>query len=57
MGTRSVIARPTGEGWAGRYCHADGYPDHQGRVLFGAATDQPDWHPSSPATDPPGRGR
>ncbi len=38
MGTRSVIARPTGEGWAGRYCHADGYPDHQGRVLFDAVT-------------------
>lgn len=28
MSTRSVIAKPTGEGWVGRYCHSDGYPEH-----------------------------
>ena len=39
MGTRSVIARPTPEGgFHGIYCHYDGYPAHQGRVLFEAVT-------------------
>ena len=39
MGTRSVIARPTPEGgFHGTYCHYDGYPAHQGRVLFDAVT-------------------
>ena len=38
MGTRSVIARPAGDAWQGRACHYDGYPDHQGRVLFDAVT-------------------
>jgi hypothetical protein len=39
MGTRSVIARPTPEGgFCGTYCHYDGYPAHQGRVLFEAVT-------------------
>ena len=39
MGTRSVIARPTPEGgFCGIYCHYDGYPAHQGRVLFEAVT-------------------
>jgi len=38
VGTRSVIARPAGDGWQGRACHYDGYPDHQGRVLFDAVT-------------------
>ena len=39
MSTRSVIARPTPEGgFHGTYCHYDGYPAHQGRVLFEAVT-------------------
>ena len=39
MSTRSVIARPTPEGgFRGTYCHYDGYPAHQGRVLFDAVT-------------------
>jgi hypothetical protein len=29
MSTRSVIAKPTEDGWVGRYCHSDGYPEHQ----------------------------
>jgi hypothetical protein len=39
VSTRSVIARPSPEGgfW-GNYCHNDGYPAHQGRVLFEAVT-------------------
>ncbi len=37
MGTRSVIARPSPDGgFSGTYCHYDGYPAHQGRVLFDA---------------------
>jgi hypothetical protein len=37
VGTRSVIARPTPEGgFTGTYCHYDGYPAHQGRVLHDA---------------------
>jgi hypothetical protein len=41
VGTRSVIARPTGDGgFAGTYCHYDGYPAHQGRILFTAVTGQ-----------------
>jgi hypothetical protein len=39
VGTRSVIARPTPEGgFTGTYCHYDGYPAHQGRVLHEAIT-------------------
>ena len=39
MGTRSVIARPTGDGgFCGTYCHYDGDPAHQGRILFDAVT-------------------
>jgi hypothetical protein len=43
VGTRSVIARPSPEGgfhgsFHGSYCHYDGYPAHQGRVLFEAVT-------------------
>ena len=39
MGTRSVIARPSPDGgFCGTYCHYDGYPAHQGRVLFDAVT-------------------
>jgi hypothetical protein len=34
-----VIARPTPQGgFRGNYCHNDGYPAHQGRVLFDAVT-------------------
>ncbi len=36
MATSSIIGRPTPQGWEGRSCHYDGYPDHQGRVLFEA---------------------
>jgi hypothetical protein len=40
VSTRSVIARPTPEGgFHGTYCHYDGYPAHQGRILFDAVTD------------------
>jgi hypothetical protein len=39
VGTRSVIARPAPDGgFCGSYCHYDGYPAHQGRVLFDAVT-------------------
>jgi hypothetical protein len=38
VSTRSVIARPILESWEGRYCHYDGYPAHQGRVLHEAVT-------------------
>jgi hypothetical protein len=39
VGTRSVIARPTPDGgFCGVYCHYDGYPAHQGRILFDAVT-------------------
>jgi hypothetical protein len=39
VGTRSVIARPSPDGgFRGTYCHYDGYPAHQGRVLFEAVT-------------------
>jgi len=39
VSTRSVIARPTPEGgFRGSYCHNDGYPAHQGRILFDAIT-------------------
>lgn len=34
MGTRSIIAEPYGDGWRGRYCHWDGYPEHNGRELL-----------------------
>jgi hypothetical protein len=39
VSTRSVIARPTPEGgFGGTYCHYDGYPAHQGAILFDAVT-------------------
>jgi hypothetical protein len=39
VSTRSVIACPTPEGgFHGAYCHNDGYPAHQGRILFDAVT-------------------
>jgi hypothetical protein len=39
VGTRSVIARPRPDGgFCGTYGHYDGYPAHQGRVLFEAVT-------------------
>ena len=28
MATRSCVAVPQGDGWAGRYVHWDGYPEH-----------------------------
>lgn len=34
MSTRSIIAVQHGDGFRGRYCHSDGYPEHNGRVLF-----------------------
>ena len=34
MGTRSVIAKPDGDIWRGRYCHWDGYPQWTGHAIF-----------------------
>lgn len=34
MGTRSVVAIPTAEGWRGRYIHWDGYPQGVGESLL-----------------------
>ena len=34
MGTRSIIARPTEGGFAGRYCHWDGYPEGVGQAIM-----------------------
>ena len=34
MGTRSMILRPVGDVWEGRYCHWDGYPTHLGYELI-----------------------
>lgn len=34
MGTRSIIAKPYGDIWRGRYCHWDGYPQHNGSAIF-----------------------
>jgi hypothetical protein len=34
MSTRSVIAKPYGDIWKGRYCHWDGYPQWLGHNLF-----------------------
>ena len=48
MSTRSVIARPSPEGgFRGRYCHYDGYPAHQGRLLFDAVTGHFDGDPEA----------
>jgi len=33
MSTRSIIARPLGDGFEGRYCHSDGYPSGVGAHL------------------------
>lgn len=33
MSTRSIIARPLGDGFEGRYCHSDGYPSGVGKHL------------------------
>ncbi len=33
MSTRSAIIIKTEDGFAGIYCHSDGYPDHVGAVL------------------------
>jgi hypothetical protein len=35
MSTRSCIARPTTEGFSGRYVHWDGYPAGVGKELYG----------------------
>lgn len=34
MGTRSLILKPHGDGFLGRYCHWDGYPDGVGQTLI-----------------------
>ena len=48
MSTRSVIARPTPEGgFGGTYCHYDGYPAHQGAILFDAVTSHFDGDPDA----------
>jgi hypothetical protein len=48
MSTRSVIARPTPDGgFHGTYCHNDGYPAHQGRILFDAVTGNFDGDPDA----------
>jgi hypothetical protein len=48
VSTRSVVARPTPEGgFSGTYCHNDGYPAHQGRVLFDAVTGHFDGDPDA----------
>ncbi|MFJ7278308.1 hypothetical protein [Kitasatospora sp. NPDC098663] len=36
LATRSVIARPTGAGFTGIYCHLDGYPSHMLPLLLAA---------------------
>jgi hypothetical protein len=33
MSTRSVIVRKVDNGYQGVYCHSDGYPEHNGRIL------------------------
>jgi hypothetical protein len=51
VSTRSVIARPTPEGgFGGTYCHNDGYPAHQGRILFALT------HPTRSETRPAASG-
>jgi hypothetical protein len=48
VSTRSVIARPTPDGgFHGTYCHNDGYPAHQGRILFDAVTGNFDGDPDA----------
>lgn len=34
MSTRSCVAIPQGDGWAGRYVHSDGYPEHMVPTLL-----------------------
>ena len=34
MGTRSIIGLKTGNGWFGRYCHWDGYPEGVGSAVW-----------------------
>lgn len=38
MGTRSVIAKPHGDGFMGKYCHWDGYPSGVGAALWAEPT-------------------
>ena len=39
MATRSSIAMKTENGIRGIYCHWDGYPDHNGKILSESYTD------------------
>jgi hypothetical protein len=39
MSTRSFIALVTSEGYRSIYCHTDGHPDHNGRILRDAYAD------------------
>jgi hypothetical protein len=34
MGTRSMILKPHGDAWVGRYVHWDGYPTGVGQELM-----------------------
>jgi hypothetical protein len=34
MSTRSVVAKPNGDGFIGRYCHWDGYPSCRGQQIW-----------------------
>jgi len=34
MSTRSIVAKPAGDSWEGRYVHFDGYPTGVGQALF-----------------------
>lgn len=36
MSTRSIVAKPDGDAWKGRYVHSDGYPSGVGACLFTA---------------------
>jgi hypothetical protein len=49
VSTCSVIARSSPDGgFHGAYCHNDGYPAHQGRLLFDAVTDHFTGDPAPP---------
>jgi len=41
MGTRSMIAVETEKGILASYCHWDGYPEHNGRILVNFYNDYP----------------
>jgi hypothetical protein len=38
MSTRSVVARPVGTSWEGRYCHYDGYLEGNGSFIWKSVT-------------------